>query len=104
MSTSLSEQEKTRLWLEAWKLAGDEMDAAKTRDLRALSEEDAARCFDALAWPSEGLWISPEKAGSEGLIEQQRLFSSCRQALIRLLSPHRNVLGHGQTKFPLSVL
>lgn len=74
MSKSLSEREKTRLWLDAWKLADGEMDEAKTLDLRALSEEAAARCFDLLAWPRESLWISPEKAGSEGLIEQQRLF------------------------------
>lgn len=74
-----TEKEKMRLWLDAWKVAGRELDEIKTCELRALTEESAARCFDALTWLRESLWFSPERANSEGLIEQQRLFHRARQ-------------------------
>ena len=79
MSGVLTEKEKMRLWRDAWEVAGRELDAIKTSELQALTEESSARCFDALAWPRESLWFSPERANSEGLIEQQRLFLRARQ-------------------------
>lgn len=74
MGNALSDKADMRRWLDAWQVAAHEMDEAKTLELRTLTEEDAARCFDSLSWPRESLWFSPERLGSEGLIEQQRLF------------------------------
>ncbi len=79
MSESPTEKDKMRRWLDAWEIAGRELDEAKTCELRALTEQDAARRFDALAWPRESLWFSPERSGSEGFIEQQRFFQRARQ-------------------------
>lgn len=78
MSEPPTEKEKMRRWLDAWKIAGSELDEAKTSELQALTEEDSARRFDGLTWPRESLWFSREKLDSEGLIEQQRLFQRAR--------------------------
>lgn len=72
----MNEQElaQTRDWVAAWGRTAAALDAVKTRELRALTEEKAGRDFAAMAVEPETLWISPERAGSAGLIEQQRLF------------------------------
>lgn len=74
MSKPKTEKELVRQYVENWKIVNEEMDRMKTEELRALTEEQAARCFDGLAWPRESLWFSPERLNSDGMIEQQRLF------------------------------
>lgn len=79
MKVPLTEEEKMRLWVDTWKTTAVELDRIKTEELQALTEEQSARCFDDLAWPSEQLWFSPERSNSEGLVEQQRLFRNARK-------------------------
>lgn len=79
MSMPEAEKERVRQWIKNWAVVAEEMDRMKTEELQALTEEGAARAFDALAWPREGLWFSPEKLNSEGLIEQQRIFHRGRK-------------------------
>lgn len=65
---------KMRRWVEAWKVAGEELDRMKWDELRAMTEDDAARMLDLQHWPTDDLWRSPERESAEGMIEQQRMF------------------------------
>lgn len=71
-----------RAWVENWKRIGPELEAAKKRELRAMSEEEgtrrALRVMDSRAERAE---LPEESNTSSGLIEQQRLFMKFRSRL-----------------------
>jgi hypothetical protein len=70
----MTDDEKNRLMVETWKKAGPELQKIRDQELRAITEEDAARIFDSLEMPVGSLYRSEERRRSLGLIEQQRLF------------------------------
>lgn len=75
----LPEREQMRAWVENWKRIGPELEEIKKRELRALTEEEAARQAAILNESvADEYWIEPARERSEGLIEQQRLFQKCR--------------------------
>ncbi len=75
MSAHKSEKELVRQWVEKWKVVSEEMDRLKTEELRALTEEEAARQFNCMDLPEALLWTPEERVNSSGLVEQQRIFS-----------------------------
>ncbi|MEP6822622.1 MAG: hypothetical protein ABI946_09765, partial [Chthoniobacterales bacterium] len=71
----MSPHEQMRAWVENWKRIGPELEAIKKRELRALTEKEAGVKSAVLnESAADEIWVRPEKARSEGLIEQQRLF------------------------------
>lgn len=82
-----AEKQQIRDRIAAWDRASEFLDAEKTARLRALTEEQSAREFDALTWPSESAWIAPERLASHGLIEQQRLFATVITQILEELTP-----------------
>ena len=51
----------------------------KREELHAMTDEDAVAAFNALDMPPKLVWRSPERANSEGLIEQQGIFNEARR-------------------------
>ncbi|MDD5200259.1 MAG: hypothetical protein PHC88_10715 [Terrimicrobiaceae bacterium] len=78
------DKEAMRRWVETWKVAGEELDRMKWDELRAMTEDDAARMLDLQHWPADELWRSPARESAEGMIEQQRIFLRAHE-----LSTHR---------------
>ena len=68
------EERQNRAWVVLWRETAAALEEVKVRELRALTEEEAGRMFADMAADADDLWISPERANSEGFIEQQRLF------------------------------
>lgn len=82
-ANSLSEKEKMRLWVETWKRVGPELERIKREELRALTDKKAYEQAKTLSRSvSADFWIEPERLGSLGLIEQQRLFGKARDAAL----------------------
>lgn len=67
-------ESNTRRWVAGWKDAAKALDRVKTDELRALTDEESARMFEALTIDSDTVWISPDRRDGAGLVEQQRLF------------------------------
>ncbi|MDQ3624453.1 MAG: hypothetical protein M3463_18510 [Verrucomicrobiota bacterium] len=61
-------------WMRQWRQAAVALEAEKAQSLRALTEEQSARHFDALDLPSQLAWRDPRRRDGQGLVEQQRLF------------------------------
>ena len=74
MDTDNQEQAQNHAWVAGWRQTAAVLEALRTRELRALTEEEAGQRFADMAADPDTLWISPERAGAAGLIEQQRLF------------------------------
>lgn len=74
MPISDAEREQMRQWVEQWRYAGPILDDFKTRELRAMTEEEARASAEGLLamMPSPHDWTA-EPEGS-GLVEQQRWF------------------------------
>ena len=74
MAISDAEQEQIRRRVEQWRYAGPILDEIKTRELRALTEEEARASAEGLLamMPSPHDW-SAEPEGA-GMVEQQRWF------------------------------
>ena len=70
--------EEQRKWMEQWRSAAITLRQVKREELRAMTDEDAVRAFNALDCPPELGYRNPERANSEGLIEQQRIFGKAR--------------------------
>lgn len=65
------EKENAKRWVEAWKLAGPELERERRKQIRNADTKRDLRLFEGLAtW---ALKQSPPIADS-GLVEQQRLF------------------------------
>ena len=71
--------EEQRAWMNQWREAEKYLHQVKREELHALTDEDAVDAFNALDMPPELVWRSPERANSEGLIEQQRIFNKARR-------------------------
>ena len=52
---------------DAWEIAGRELDEAKTRESRALTEQEVARRFDALVWTREAFGFRPRDRAAKDL-------------------------------------
>jgi len=74
MEPALTEKEAMRRWVETWKIAGEELDRIKWEELRAMTEDDAARTFECLSMHPRDGWMRPERLQDSGLVEQQRFF------------------------------
>jgi hypothetical protein len=74
MEPALTEKEAMRRWVADWKVAGEELDRIKWEELRAMTEDDAARIFELLSMHPRDGWMRPERFEDSGLVEQQRLF------------------------------
>jgi hypothetical protein len=75
--TLVNADQKMR-WMSQWQSAGLELEKVRTRELRELSEESSAELFNRCAIPAADVWISPERAESSGLVEQQAIFMRSR--------------------------
>ena len=64
-----------RAYAQAWRERAQALEAERLRDLRGLSEYDAALRFVMLSQTR----VPPARPGS-GLVEQQRIFSRLRRA------------------------
>jgi len=71
--------EAARAYVKQWQRTGELLDQIKWEELRAMTEEDAARIFEKLSMHPRDGWIRPEREQSSGLVEQQRLFRLLRR-------------------------
>lgn len=67
-----------RYLVKTWERAGVELDRIKWEELRAMTEDDAARAFELLSMHPRDGWMRPERLESSGLVEQQRIFHRLR--------------------------
>jgi hypothetical protein len=72
-----SNQEK--LWMSQWQSAAVELEKVRARELREMTEETSAELFNRCAIAAADFWISPERAESSGLVEQQAIFRWSRR-------------------------
>jgi hypothetical protein len=63
-------------WAARWAVAGAELAAVKRRELRALTDDDAAQAIADLLDLAAQL---PAREGGSGLVEQQRLLAPLRR-------------------------
>jgi len=70
-----TDQTDARRYVNVWRRAAAELDGQRLRDLRQLSEEEAARRFATLLCMPPPY---PLREGS-GLVEQQRIFARLRR-------------------------
>jgi hypothetical protein len=68
------EERQTRAWVVGWRDRSVALDQVRTRELRALTQDESGRLFASMAVDTDTVWISPERRSTAGLIEQQRLF------------------------------
>ena len=66
-------------WMSQWRSAAIELEKVRVQELRGLSEQGSADLFNRCAIPEGDYWITPERAQSSGLVEQQRLFMRSRE-------------------------
>lgn len=66
--------EAARAYVKNWQRTGELLDRIKWEELRAMTEEDAARIFENLGMHPRDGWMPEERVVSSGLVEQQRLF------------------------------
>jgi len=71
-------REQIRRWAETWKLAGEEMEAIRDRELREFEHEPNWRALDALLRIA---CMDRTERQTSGLVEQQRLFGLVRARL-----------------------
>jgi len=77
---SADEQALMKRWVDQWKITGPELERIKKEELRAMTEEEAFESAQRLSsYMTDAIWIDPQRRDSVGLIEQQRLFSSCAE-------------------------
>lgn len=77
---SADEQALMKRWVEQWKITGPELERIKKDELRAMTEEEAFESAQRLSsYIADAIWIDPQRRDALGLIEQQRLFSSCSE-------------------------
>jgi hypothetical protein len=72
-----SDDRDAQTFASTWMRTGAELEAVRLRELRALTELDAARRFARLLWKPTGEALRPES----GLVEQQRIFARLRASL-----------------------
>ncbi len=72
----LSDDEKIRAWVDAWRRAAPMLEEERRRRLRALTQDEAAAAIDALFNLSVSL---ARPRATTGLVEQQRLFQKVRR-------------------------
>ncbi len=71
--------EEQKAWMAQWRSAEVALRQVKREELRAMTDEDAVAAFNALDMPPELAYRSPERANSNGLVEQQRIFQKARR-------------------------
>ena len=71
--------DKKKLWMSQWRSAAIELEKMRAQELRGLSEQDSADLFNRCAVPESDYWISPDRAQSSGLVEQQKFFMRSRE-------------------------
>jgi hypothetical protein len=71
--------DQKKAWMSQWRSAAVDLEKVRAEELRALSEQDSADLFNRCAIPGGDFWISPERAQSSGLVEQQRYFMRSRE-------------------------
>lgn len=71
--------EQKNIWMSQWRSAAVELEKMRAQELRGLSEQDSADLFNRCAIPECDYWISPERAQSSGLVEQQKFFMRSRR-------------------------
>jgi hypothetical protein len=78
VSVTVVNADQKMLWMRQWQSAAVELEKVRTRELREMSEESSAELFNRCAIPAADFWISPERAESSGLVEQQAIFMRSR--------------------------
>ena len=71
--------EEQQAWMKQWRAAAVALRKVKREELRAMTDAQAIAGFNSLDTPPEFGYRSPERANSEGLIEQQRIFRKARR-------------------------
>lgn len=66
--------DQTARWVTSWKERGKVLEEVRHQELRVLTEQEAGRILEEMTFDPDTMWLSPERVGSAGLIEQQRLF------------------------------
>jgi len=72
----MTEEEKTRLWVETWKRAGPELEAIRLREIR---EADNLKVLQALAGAFNHATRTLPLRPSSGLVEMQARFAKLRK-------------------------
>jgi hypothetical protein len=69
----MDERAAKKLWVEQWQKAGPVLERIRHEELRAMTDDEAARAFEALAELACEVH-SPSPRLTSGFVEQQRLF------------------------------
>ena len=73
---SATEQENSRRWMQAWRVAGPLLEQIRAEEIRATDTVRAMEMLDDAF--SSAIWLNPPRTGS-GLVEQQEIFSRARK-------------------------
>jgi len=71
-------RDQKKIWMSQWRSAAVELEKMRTEELREMTEQSSADLFNRCAIPAADYWISPERAQSSGLVEQQKIFMKSR--------------------------
>jgi hypothetical protein len=74
---SADERAKIRAWIEAWKVAGPEMERMRAEDIRRADTAEAIEIFSGML---PQVWKTHPPRPASGLVEQQEIFAKLRHA------------------------
>lgn len=70
----VSDEHDAKRYVDAWKETGRILDDLKKKNLRKMTEADAARAFTEWDYPLPSPWKRERRPEDNGLVEQQRWF------------------------------
>lgn len=70
----VSDEHDAKRYVDAWKETGQILDDLKKKNLRKMTEADAARAFTEWDYPLPSPWKRERRPEDNGLVEQQRWF------------------------------
>ena len=73
----MDERAANKLWVEQWRMAGPLLERVRYEELRAMTDDEAARAFESLAELACDD-NHPTSRTTSGFVEQQRLFLKLR--------------------------
>lgn len=79
----MTSEEKMKRWVDAWKVAGPELERIKQEELRAMDEARSAEIFNKLASGWVDNWSPSGLETDQGLVIQQHYFSKAHAAQLR---------------------
>ena len=69
-----AEHSDAKKYVAAWRETDEALDQLKWKELRGMTEADAARAFTQLDYPLTSPWKRERRPEDNGLVEQQRWF------------------------------